>query len=168
VRGSDLAFTATLSQSCALPMTPMSRILRARDEAARCRASALAAEALSRLREKGFGAWVVGSLANGLFRQHSDIDLVLDAPSHRRDEAIRVAFAPASRRACTANRLSVGDPPGGARILNILACGVDAGGAVWARKGWPSSRRESGQATGTCGREPNCAMGRGPKRFLTP
>ena len=68
-------------------------IIRQRDAARQAEALPLAAAALRALREAGIEAWLVGSLARGDFRQHSDIDILIDAPSQHRTQAIRLCLA---------------------------------------------------------------------------
>ena len=69
-------------------MSRMGELTRARDEARRIEATALARAALASLRDANIDAWVIGSLARGEFRQHSDIDVLIDAPPDRKSEAL--------------------------------------------------------------------------------
>lgn len=63
-------------------------IIRARDRVREARAAVLAASALRMLRAADYPAWLVGSLARGEFRSHSNIDILIDASGADRDRAI--------------------------------------------------------------------------------
>lgn len=67
-------------------------IIRRRDVIRQAEAAPLASAALWALREAGISAWLVGSISRGDFRQHSDIDILIDAPSERRSQAIRLCL----------------------------------------------------------------------------
>ena len=65
-------------------------ILAQRDAMREAAAAPLARAALAALHEAGFPAWLVGSLARGEFRAHSDIDILADADGEARDTIIRL------------------------------------------------------------------------------
>jgi predicted nucleotidyltransferase len=67
-------------------------IMRERDRRRQAEAALLAASALLALRSSGMPSWVVGSLARGEFRQHSDIDILIDVPPPRKTEALRLCL----------------------------------------------------------------------------
>lgn len=67
-------------------------ILRERDTQRRIEATGLARAALAALRDAGFSAWLFGSLARGTFKQHSDIDVLIDTTSDRKTEALVICL----------------------------------------------------------------------------
>jgi predicted nucleotidyltransferase len=67
-------------------------IIRGRDALRHAEALPLASSAIRCLREAGFQAWLVGSIARGDFLQHSDIDILIDTSSERRSHAIRICL----------------------------------------------------------------------------
>jgi len=69
-------------------MPGITDIIRQRDAAHRAKGTVLARSALAALRAAGLPAWLIGSLARGDFLQHSDIDILIDAPPSRRSEAL--------------------------------------------------------------------------------
>jgi predicted nucleotidyltransferase len=73
-------------------MRTIGEIIRERDAAREAEAAPLAVAALRNLKDAGFPAWLVGSLARASFRQHSDIDVLIDAPPDRRTEALRICL----------------------------------------------------------------------------
>ncbi len=73
-------------------MPSIQAIIHERDLARQAQAAPLARAALARLGEAGFPAWLIGSLARGEFRQHSDIDILIDAPPQRRMEALTLCL----------------------------------------------------------------------------
>lgn len=70
----------------------MREILHERDRAKEAAAAVVARSALLALRSAGYPAHLVGSLARGEFRSHSDIDLLIDASGPGRDHAICVSL----------------------------------------------------------------------------
>jgi predicted nucleotidyltransferase len=73
-------------------MAAIADILRARDLRRQAEAAAAARAALLALKQAGFPAWLVGSLARGDFRQHSDIDILIDVPPRHRSAALRICL----------------------------------------------------------------------------
>ncbi len=71
-------------------MSPIRTILARRDRAREAEAATLATAAIGALRSAGFDAWLIGSLARGDFRSHSDIDILIDATGPARDQAIAI------------------------------------------------------------------------------
>ena len=60
-------------------MSKIRDIIRARDYAREAEAARFATVALQALRAADFQSWIIGSLARGCFRQHSDIGRTLQA-----------------------------------------------------------------------------------------
>jgi predicted nucleotidyltransferase len=71
----------------------MGELTRMRDETRRIEAAKLARAALASLRESNIDAWVIGSLARGEFRQHSDIDVLIDARVAKRTKVFWCFFS---------------------------------------------------------------------------
>ncbi len=67
-------------------------IIHQRDALRQAEAAPLARAALAALRNAGVKAWLIGSLARGEFRQHSDIDILVDAPRDRQSTALRLCL----------------------------------------------------------------------------
>ena len=73
-------------------MKTIRQIIDQRDAAREQAAAPLAIEAQRALHEAGFGAWLIGSLARGEFRAHSDIDSLIEAEGVSRDEALKICL----------------------------------------------------------------------------
>lgn len=73
-------------------MARIDDIIRARDVKREAEAAVAARAALRALKQVGISAHLVGSLARGDFRQHSDIDILIDAPPERRSAALRTCL----------------------------------------------------------------------------
>ncbi len=74
-------------------MIGIGKVLRTRDVRREAEATARAKAALDALEHAEMPAWLVGSLARGTFRQHSDIDILIDVAPARRTAALRICLA---------------------------------------------------------------------------
>ena len=74
-------------------MLQIAAIISARTQQRHAEAVRLAGAALGALAANGIHAWLVGSLARGDFRKHSDIDILIDAPVADRALALRLRLS---------------------------------------------------------------------------